>query len=192
MFTHEKYALILDQTLHQIEKLGRLKGGEYAGDQDRLANFRRNGEALGLPMEAVWHTYAAKHWDAITQSIRDLLSNTTRERLECLEGRCDDLIVYLILFKCMLIERPRPPEGATPLTTEKPAQLTPTEVTIYEALYHEARHRAGTSKGLSTDQLAHLLCLSNTDLVDAILHGMTERGHILHKYASNQDMWFLK
>jgi hypothetical protein len=91
----------------QLRQLGTLKGGEYAGDLDRLANFRRNARDMGLPMETVWRVYIAKHWDAICQYILDIQNGKTRSRLEPLEGRCDDMIVYLILFKCMLIERQR-------------------------------------------------------------------------------------
>lgn len=107
MFTHEEYASILAKTTAEIEKLGRLKGNEYSGDQDRLLNFRRNGESQQLPMETIWSIYASKHWDAIQQYVLDQRNGKARERLESLEGRCDDLIVYLILFKCMLIERNR-------------------------------------------------------------------------------------
>jgi hypothetical protein len=106
-FTHEEYNRIITDTLTEMKKLGDLKGGEYAGDTDRLANFRRNGLNMGLPMETIWGVYAAKHWDAIMQYIQDLNTGKTRPRLESIEGRVDDLLVYLILFKCMLVERNR-------------------------------------------------------------------------------------
>lgn len=107
-YSHERYRELLEETVAEIKKLGTLKGGEYAGDFDRLANFRRNGQNLGLPMETVWAVYAGKHWDALMQFIQDSRNGTKRERLEGLEGRVDDLLVYLILFKCMLDERNRP------------------------------------------------------------------------------------
>ena len=105
IYEHEKWDNILSQTVQNITKLATLKGGEYAGDNDRLANFRRNGAALGLPMETVWAVYAGKHWDAIQQFIRDSREGKTRERLEPIEGRIDDLIVYLVLLKAMVEER---------------------------------------------------------------------------------------
>lgn len=104
-FSHERYDMLVEQTIEKIQSLSKLKGGEYAGDDDRLANFRRNGSKLGLPMEVIWHTYVNKHLDAIEQYIKDILSGKTRERLESLESRCDDAIVYLILFKAMIEER---------------------------------------------------------------------------------------
>jgi len=104
MFSHERYNKIISETVAEIKKLGELKGGEYAGDTDRLANFRRNGDNLGLPMATVWAVYAGKHWDAINQFIKDERSGKERVRLEPISGRVDDLLVYLILFKCILAE----------------------------------------------------------------------------------------
>lgn len=108
-YSHRRYHQLMADTFDQMQELGHKKGGEYAGDDDRLANFRRNGERLGLPMETVWAVYAGKHWDAIGQYIKDLQNGTKRERLEPLAGRVDDLLVYLVLFKCMLDERANPP-----------------------------------------------------------------------------------
>lgn len=110
VFPQAEYNKIIDDTIAQIVELGSLKGGEYAGDNDRLANFRRNGRNLGLNMETIWAVYAGKHWDAVMQYVSDLEHGKTRKRLETLDGRVDDLMVYLILFKCMLIERRRSEE----------------------------------------------------------------------------------
>lgn len=104
-FSHERYDMIVEQTIEKIRSLSKLKGSEYAGDDDRLANFRRNGAKLGLPMEVIWHIYVSKHLDAIEQYIKDILAGKTRERMEPIESRCDDAIVYLTLFKAMIEER---------------------------------------------------------------------------------------
>lgn len=103
-FSHEAFDRIIAQTIEQIRNLSALKGGEYAGDEDRLANFRRNAASLGLDYRQIWAVYSAKHWDALVQYIKDVGAGTERRRLESLEGRCDDLIVYLLLFKAMLKE----------------------------------------------------------------------------------------
>ncbi len=108
-FSHAEYDSLVSSTIDQVKKLGSLKGGEYAGDVDRLANFRRNGERLDLPMEVVWAVYAAKHWDAIMQYVQDLHTGKIRKRMESLTSRVDDLIVYALLFKAMLVERERVP-----------------------------------------------------------------------------------
>ena len=101
----KRYEKLVEATFDKVRQLGVLKGGEYAGDADRLANFRRNAEACGVTIETCWRIYAGKHWDAVTQYIKDLQTGKTRERLEGLDSRVDDLIVYLLLFKCMLEER---------------------------------------------------------------------------------------
>ena len=105
IFPHAEYDRIVTRTVDEIKKLGTLKGGEYAGDTDRLANFRRNGKQLGLPMETIWAVYYNKHHDSVMQYIQDMRSGKKRERLEGIEGRVDDMITYLLLFKCMLKER---------------------------------------------------------------------------------------
>lgn len=105
IFSHAEWLKLVDQTHDMVMKLSTLKGGEYAGDDDRLLNFRRNAEALGLANEQVWAVYAAKHWDAIMQYVKDIGTGKQRTRMESIEGRADDLIVYLMLFKAMVQER---------------------------------------------------------------------------------------
>jgi len=103
-YSHERWANLLNRTFDEIQKLAMLKGDEYSGDTDRLLNFRRNAAALGLRKETVWAVYAAKHWDAIMQYVQDLEKGKERNRLESVEGRVDDLLTYLLLFKAMLDE----------------------------------------------------------------------------------------
>ena len=105
MYSHERYDELLAATFDNVRELSSLKGGEYSGDSDRLLNFRRNAKDQELPMETIWRVYAAKHWDAIGQYVKDLQQGKDRKRLESISGRADDLIVYLILFKAMVEER---------------------------------------------------------------------------------------
>lgn len=103
-YPHVKFDRLIRETIDRIHQLSELKGGEYAGDNDRLANFRRNAAALDLTMEQVWAVYAAKHWDAVMQYVRDKAAGKDRVRLEGIGGRLDDLIVYAILFKAIVDE----------------------------------------------------------------------------------------
>lgn len=103
-----RYNEIVEDTIEKIKSLGVLKGGEYAGDQDRLANFRRNAERWGMTMEQCWGIYVSKHYDAIVQYVQDLAAGKVRERAEPLAGRVDDIIVYMLLFKALLDERGEP------------------------------------------------------------------------------------
>lgn len=107
---------ILDTVIGNIYSLCEIKGAEYAAsDKDQLANFRRRADRFKMPMEAAWVIYAGKHWDAIETYITDLIHKRERPRSEPLDGRVDDMIVYLILFKAMLAERATVAAGLKPL-----------------------------------------------------------------------------
>lgn len=115
-----RYNKMTEETFQKIRDLAVLKGGEYSGDLDRLENFRRNAAALELDYRQIWAVYAAKHWDAVMQYIKDEATGKQRRRVEPIAGRCDDLIVYLLLLKAMLEEQ----STATRQTIAVPGQIT--------------------------------------------------------------------
>lgn len=106
-YSHERYARLIEEIFTKVKELSHLKGGEYSGDDDRLLNFRRNAAALGINKETIWAVYAAKHWDAVMQYVKDLETGKERTRSEPIEGRVYDLIVYMCLFAAMLDEAHR-------------------------------------------------------------------------------------
>ena len=71
-------------------------------------------------MEVIWSVYYAKHHDAVMTFCRDLVTDTKRDRLEPISGRVDDMIVSLILFKAMLVERGELELAAGPTPTPNP------------------------------------------------------------------------
>ncbi len=94
----------VQETVASTADLLRVKGGEYAGSKDRLANFKRGGELTGVtPLQCAF-VYASKHYDAIATFVRDDAAGTKRERSESIEGRFDDLINYCILMKALVRE----------------------------------------------------------------------------------------
>ena len=68
---------------------------------------------MGVPMEVIWRVNAGKHWDALSQYVRDIGNGTRRVLSEPIESRIDDLILYLCLFKAMLRERSARHVGGT-------------------------------------------------------------------------------
>lgn len=123
-YTQEQWERLLEASIVEIRRLATLKGGEYAGDVDRLANFRRNAAKLELLPEQVWAVYAGKHWDAVQQYCLDLGKGRERPRAESIAGRLDDLIVYALLMKAMVEEREAPaPSGVTLRVTEITGQF---------------------------------------------------------------------
>ena len=100
----EQFDILLSQTVESINNLLKVKGGEYASDQDRLSNFRRGAALCGITPLQVAFIYASKHYDAIATYIRDDASGTERQRSEGIEGRLDDLINYAILIKALVVD----------------------------------------------------------------------------------------
>lgn len=108
-YSHQRYNELVERTFAEVKKLGELKGREYAHGDDRLDNFRRHAEAMNVPMELVWYIYANKHWDAVTQYVRDIVTGTIDvTRLENIESRLDDIITYCLLMRAIVEERTQP------------------------------------------------------------------------------------
>jgi hypothetical protein len=95
---------IVDATALRIQELSATKGHEYSGDVDRLLNFKRNAQNLGLCSTTIWAVYAAKHFDAIMTYCRDKEKMQERQLSEPIGGRIDDLILYLLLLKGLILD----------------------------------------------------------------------------------------
>lgn len=102
-----EFTKIVGETIESLRGLLAVKGGEYAGPDDRLANFKR-GAALAdvTPLQTAF-IYASKHYDAIATYVRDQASGFQRPRSEPILGRLDDLANYCILMKALVVEAER-------------------------------------------------------------------------------------
>lgn len=146
---------VVNETVSGIQKLLAVKGGEYAGPEDRLGNFKRGAKLTGITPLQVAFVYASKHYDGIATYIRKSASGEPMELSEPIEGRLDDLINYCILMKAIIGERGAPPEQtrqeSTILGAEKLRQRLRDELAgdIYsEAFQKEAAAKAAPWKGL--------------------------------------------
>lgn len=91
-------------TMEQCRQLLVVKGGEYAGSADRLANFKRGAELTGVtPLQCLF-VYMSKHYDAVATFVRDDARGEVRPRSEPITGRLDDLINYCLLAKALLAD----------------------------------------------------------------------------------------
>ena len=99
--TTQEFEAVLSDTHDRLLTLTRTKGIEYAGSSDQLANFRRLGERLGMPAEAILFVYLSKHMDSITTYIRGLTEGLPPSLSEPIDGRIDDAILYLILLRAL-------------------------------------------------------------------------------------------
>lgn len=99
-----EFSKVASAMFTSMEKLLAVKGGEYAGTEDRLGNFKRGAVLTGTTPLQVAFIYASKHYDSIATFVRDQASGTTRERSESMAGRFDDLANYCLLMKAIMIE----------------------------------------------------------------------------------------
>lgn len=58
------------------------KGAEYAGDGDRLANFKRNAEKNGTTVLECWQVYWGKHVDSINSYMARVKDEAVTRALE--------------------------------------------------------------------------------------------------------------
>lgn len=94
-----EFGNLIDDVWATVHHLNKTKGADYSGDEDVLANFKRNAKRLGLTKEQVLGVYMNKHLDAIDTYIRD-----GNIKSEPIEGRISDAIVYLLLLRAMVRE----------------------------------------------------------------------------------------
>jgi len=100
--TFEDFEKLLDKMVEEERGVRTSKGKEYAGTGDRLGNFKRLSDELGISPEAVCFIYFKKHVDSIASYIRNngkVFSN------EAVEGRILDARVYLSLLRAIIEER---------------------------------------------------------------------------------------
>jgi len=98
------FTRLVEETFTETKQLLKVKGGEYAAEQDRLANFNRGALLTGMPRLSVAFVYLSKHYDAISREVQDRAAGITREKSESFEGRIHDLINYCLLLKAIIRE----------------------------------------------------------------------------------------
>ena len=118
----KEFSIVVDNTIKSTAHLLVVKGEEYAGSADRLANFKRGAQLTGTTPLQTALIYASKHYDSICTYIRKESTGEIQKLSEPIEGRFDDLINYCILMKAIVIESKTPnavPETMIPLTEKE-------------------------------------------------------------------------
>lgn len=102
---------IINTTFQQILNLSDTKGREYAGVQDKFANFKNTAKESETEAIKVLYIFMNKHYNAIQSYVRE-----RKVYSEPIEGRIDDMILYLLLLKGMIKEK----ESRDKLISDKP------------------------------------------------------------------------
>jgi DNA-binding Lrp family transcriptional regulator len=99
-YTKEDVAAVMDAVVRDISFLRQAGQKEYAHkDNAPFRNFEALSDELGIPREKVLWIFAKKHVDGIVAHI-----NGHRSQREPVQGRINDLIVYLVLLRAMIEE----------------------------------------------------------------------------------------
>lgn len=102
------FGKICKDVWERIEKLNRTKGEEYTGSEGAgnvHANFDRLSAKLKISPDKVLWVYLTKHLDSIENHINEADQPTQRALSEPMEGRVDDAILYLLLWRAMNLRR---------------------------------------------------------------------------------------
>lgn len=100
----EEFERLVQATFAEMHQLLVVKGGEYAGSEDRLANFKRGAQLTGCTPLQVLLVYLSKHYDAFATYVRDDAAKINRPRSESIKGRLDDMMNYCLLAKAAIVE----------------------------------------------------------------------------------------
>lgn len=90
--------------LREIKKLEETKRGEYNDGRHRFDQFQKEAEEAGIDPKVVWKIYFSKHYRSLMMYIRDCQQSTIRPLSEPIDGRINDMIVYLMIVAGMLQE----------------------------------------------------------------------------------------
>ena len=116
---NKDFQIIVNNTVKATAELLIVKGEEYAGSADRLANFKRGAQLTGKTPLQTALVYAAKHYDSICTFIRKDATGKQQVLSEPIEGRFDDLINYCILMKALVIEAEKEEFLKQPISKEQ-------------------------------------------------------------------------
>lgn len=100
----DQFTKLVDDTFTDCRNLLVVKGGEYAGSEDRLANFKRGAALTGCTPEQVLLVYLSKHYDSYCTYVKTKAEGNVRQSSEPITGRLDDLINYCLLAKALFVE----------------------------------------------------------------------------------------
>lgn len=62
---NKDFVFLVAEAVDRTASILQAKGNEYASDEDRLANFKRNADKIGQTTLECWQVYWGKHVDAI-------------------------------------------------------------------------------------------------------------------------------
>lgn len=93
-----RFISLIEETMANVMQLTATKGEEYSRDDDQLANFKRAAKEAMISPNQAWVVFFNKHID----SIKTHAANPLVQMSEPINGRIDDAILYLLLYKAIV------------------------------------------------------------------------------------------
>jgi hypothetical protein len=100
-----EFTALRDRHYAAIAEINDRKGHDYAGEEDALANFKKDDERLRKivendPVLAKWYIYFDKHYEAVMTFLEE-----GDVKSEPIEGRIHDMILYSFLLLGLIEEK---------------------------------------------------------------------------------------
>ena len=102
--TENRFEQIVDETLNQIRETLLVKGKEYKRNNNIFHNFEEGSKRSGLIREKVLDGFLLKHEISIADMTNDLEKGIL-PKIETIEEKFGDNLIYLILKKASIIDR---------------------------------------------------------------------------------------
>ena len=99
--TEEQFDEIFKSTINDLERLKNRKAEDYASPQDRLHNFKMAAQLQGTSPLAALKGMMSKQ----EVCILDMIYNVDSYDPEFIDRNIDDVKMYLVLLKALILER---------------------------------------------------------------------------------------
>ena len=100
---------VVEKTIEHLRELLIVKGKEYRRNNNPFHNFESGADKTGLSREKVLDGFLLKHLISIDDMTNDLDSGIKPNKNQ-VEEKFDDVLIYTIIKKAMMIENAQKPE----------------------------------------------------------------------------------
>jgi hypothetical protein len=101
--TNDEVLEVVELTMRRILEMRKVKARDYSPDEDdAFSGVRRVAVKMKLSVMRLLMVYLSKHLDAIETCV--WRHDAKLELIESVDGRIDDVILYLCLLKAAIVE----------------------------------------------------------------------------------------
>jgi len=102
--TENRFEQIVDETLNQIKEVLIIKGKEYRRNKDPFHNFNQGSIRSQQHPLKVLDGFLLKHEVSISDICDDIIYYDKKPKIEIVNEKLGDNLIYLVIKKAMLID----------------------------------------------------------------------------------------